>query len=318
MAKTPPSARKPVAPKPVAEQVEPEVQDELRGKLLKRLAVAGLLISLLLGTLAVFDHLAAPPQEEDDLPAFSKPIPVPPKKEVSQPVKQTTELPPPPEPAKAVEEPVAKDGTIGQRELPREGGKKIADELPPPRVEARPSLDGGKNPPVAASTVNVPLKPTAAPVEPVSPGSGAARAPAAGNPSPRPSRPSLAEGTAAPPLVPPSVPVESTVAKPSARVLETRSQTPAAAPVPGGQSAPRTPEPPRLFSGFALQAGVFSNPQLAEELHAKLTLSGVPSTLETRVQVGPFRTRQEAEAAQAKLRGLGIDTVLMAPRGGRR
>jgi len=26
------------------------------------------------------------------------------------------------------------------------------------------------------------------------------------------------------------------------------------------------PSPPRLFSGFSLQAGVFSNPQLAEEL----------------------------------------------------
>jgi DedD protein len=78
------------------------------------------------------------------------------------------------------------------------------------------------------------------------------------------------------------------------------------------------PSPPRLFSGFSLQAGVFSNPQLAEELHARLTLSGVPSTMETRVQVGPFRTRQEAEAAQAKLRGLGIETVLVPPRGARR
>lgn len=71
----------------------------------------------------------------------------------------------------------------------------------------------------------------------------------------------------------------------------------------------------RLFSGFSLQAGVFSSPQRAEELHARLTLSGVPSTLETRVQVGPFRTRQEAEAAQAKLRELGIGSVLVPPKG---
>jgi DedD protein len=69
-----------------------------------------------------------------------------------------------------------------------------------------------------------------------------------------------------------------------------------------------------LLSGFLLQAGVFNSPQRAEELHAKLTLSGVPSTLETRVQVGPFRTRQEAEAAQAKLRELGVETVLVPPR----
>jgi DedD protein len=44
-------------------------------------------------------------------------------------------------------------------------------------------------------------------------------------------------------------------------------------------------------------------------------LSGVPSTLETRVQVGPFRTRQEAEAAQAKLKQLGVETILVPPKG---
>ncbi|HLO64251.1 MAG TPA: SPOR domain-containing protein, partial [Azonexus sp.] len=71
----------------------------------------------------------------------------------------------------------------------------------------------------------------------------------------------------------------------------------------------------RLFSGFILQAGVFSSAQRAEELHAKLTLSGVPSTLETRVQVGPFRTKHEAEAAQAKLRELGVETILVPPKG---
>lgn len=74
------------------------------------------------------------------------------------------------------------------------------------------------------------------------------------------------------------------------------------------------PSAPRLFPGFLLQAGVFTSLQRAEELHARLTLSGVPSSLETRVQVGPFKTRQEAEAAQAKLRELGITTVLVPPR----
>ena len=75
------------------------------------------------------------------------------------------------------------------------------------------------------------------------------------------------------------------------------------------------PQAPRLFSGFVLQAGVFSSMQRAEELHARLALSGVPSSVETRVQVGPFRTRQEAEQAQQKLREQGIETVLVAPKG---
>lgn len=73
--------------------------------------------------------------------------------------------------------------------------------------------------------------------------------------------------------------------------------------------------PQRLFAGFLLQAGVFTSPERAEELHAKLTLSGIQSSLETRVQVGPFRTRQEAERAQAKLRELGIESVLVPLKG---
>ena len=93
-------------------------------------------------------------------------------------------------------------------------------------------------------------------------------------------------------------------AKPVARLVESRPSAPVQPPVVS-----------RLFSGFVLQAGVFSSAQRAEELHARLTLSGVPSTLETRVQVGPFRTRQEAEAAQAKLKELGVETILVPPKG---
>ena len=98
-----------------------------------------------------------------------------------------------------------------------------------------------------------------------------------------------------------AIPVEP--AKPSARLVETRP------------AAVIAPQAPRLFSGFVLQAGVFSSMQRAEELHARLALSGVPSSVETRVQVGPFRTRQEAELAQQKLREQGIETVLVAPKG---
>lgn len=310
MAKPAAPARKPAAAAPATEKDALPPPDELRGKLLKRLAVAGLLISLLLGTLAIFDHLAAPP-DEDELPTFSKPIPVPPKKEVSQPVTQTSELPPPPVAAKVPEEPVSKDGTIAPREVP----KAATETLPPPRIEAKPTLEGGKSPAPPTSTVNVSVKPASSePLPQPAPAPAVAAkpaaAPAAGT---RPLRPAVEPATSSPPLLPPGAAGESG-GKPSARVLETRQMTPAA---PTG-GAPRQPEPPRLFSGFALQAGVFSNPQLAEELHAKLTLSGVPSTLEIRVQVGPFRTRQEAEAAQAKLRGLGIETVMVAPKGARR
>lgn len=70
---------------------------------------------------------------------------------------------------------------------------------------------------------------------------------------------------------------------------------------------------PRLFSGFVVQAGVFSNVRKAEELHATLAMNGVPSTMEARVQLGPFKTLKEAEVARQKLKELGIDALLIPP-----
>lgn len=87
---------------------------------------------------------------------------------------------------------------------------------------------------------------------------------------------------------------------------------------PAVSSVKTPPAPPRLFSGYALQAGVFADPRRAEELHAKLTLEGIPSTIEARVQVGPFKSREQAEAARTKLKALGIDAVMLLPKGVKR
>jgi len=67
-----------------------------------------------------------------------------------------------------------------------------------------------------------------------------------------------------------------------------------------------------------VQAGVFADAQRAEELRAKLTLNGIPSTMEARVQVGPFKTREEAESAREKMKALGIDGILLPPKGAKR
>ena len=247
---------------------------ELRGQLVRRLAVAGVLVATLLGVLAFFDYLANPP-EESEQPVFTQPVPVAPKKEVSQPVKPAENLPEPPAPEKPAP---------------------AAEAPPPPTVEAQPS-------PVAET------KPE---------GKAAATTPAA-SPRPAPHLAKPAAGQAA--VVPEATMAPSNVLPPQPRVQ--MPAEPAAAPakpvarlVEAKPSAPvQPPVVSRLFSGFVLQAGVFSSAQRAEELHARLTLSGVPSTLETRVQVGPFRTRQEAEAAQAKLKELGVETILVPPKG---
>lgn len=72
---------------------------------------------------------------------------------------------------------------------------------------------------------------------------------------------------------------------------------------------------PRLLSGISLQAGVFADPRRAEELHARLLQEGIPATLETRVLVGPFRNREEADAARAKMLVMGIDSVQLPKTG---
>lgn len=73
----------------------------------------------------------------------------------------------------------------------------------------------------------------------------------------------------------------------------------------------------RLLSGYTLQAGVFVDPKRAEELHARLVQEGIPATIETRVLVGPFKNRKEAEAARKKLRALGVESVQL-PRNGKK
>ncbi len=249
---------------------------ELRGKLVTRLAMAGLLVAVLLGILAMFDYLATAPDESES-PVFEQPVPVAPRKEVSRPVTPADNLPEPP----------------------------VAAEPAAAEPAAAPA-----SPPAAAAAASAPAAAAAPATENATPAPSTASRRAPLTASVREAAP-VPEATRSAPMVPeraPAVLVESAPQRPAVRI-EPRSAVAAPPPAPLAQ---------RLFSGFVLQAGVFSSIQRAEELHARLTLSGVPSTLEARVQVGPFRTRQEAEAAQTKLRELGIQAILVPPRGARR
>lgn len=273
--------------KPAAAAPDPTA--EMRSKLISRLAVAGGLVASLLAVLAFFDYLATPP-DEPEATIYTRPVPVAPKKDISQPVTPATSLPEPP---------VSTETRPGGEPPP--APEVPATPVPPAVEESRPSAEtprasrkaitGKAHDGEAATPARTPLPPTrglALPT-PASPPS---------LPAPRAKLPETPSDVTSPPAI---LPPEQRM--PSARVVQVQ---PAPAVMP--------PRMQRLFSGFLLQAGVFTSAQLAEELHAKLTLSGVPSTLETRVQVGPFRTRQEAEAAQEKLRELGIGSVLIPPK----
>ena len=91
-------------------------------------------------------------------------------------------------------------------------------------------------------------------------------------------------------------------------------------PIPGepavAASQPVAPAP-RVLSGHRLQSGVLPDARRAEELQARLAEAGIPAQLETRLQVGPFRTRAEAEAAHRRMQALGIEAVVLGAKGGK-
>jgi len=82
------------------------------------------------------------------------------------------------------------------------------------------------------------------------------------------------------------------------------------APKEGTAGAARTalPVAPRIASGFAVRLPAFSDVATAEDLRGKLGALQIPSTIsvEAKVQVGPFSSREEAEAARARLKELGV------------
>lgn len=91
---------------------------------------------------------------------------------------------------------------------------------------------------------------------------------------------------------------------------------PAAKPRPEPAVATRTEEPaaPGAQTGesqYVLQLNVAGNAANAEDLRARLERQGIASSIEIRVAVGPFRTREGVDAARAKLKELGLDGGLL-------
>jgi cell division protein FtsN len=143
---------------------------------------------------------------------------------------------------------------------------------------------------------------------------------------PSPPEPPGAEEPAAeapPTLPPPTVGGDATEPAPEGRP---RSAAGAEVPDGTGATAPaRTPAQPRQPAappsaapsaleprqGFVVQLGVFTTVENAQSLQNRLREQGIPVFLETRVVVGPFRDRAEAEAAQRKLEELGVGGVIV-------
>ena len=73
----------------------------------------------------------------------------------------------------------------------------------------------------------------------------------------------------------------------------------------------QAPVPPITCYGSEVQLGVFTDLDNAKHLQTKLAQQGIPSHTETRVQIGPFKSRTEAERAKEKLKSLGMSAVVL-------
>jgi DedD protein len=119
--------------------------------------------------------------------------------------------------------------------------------------------------------------------------------------------PASAQKEAANPEKPaPSAPAAKQPATPAAAAPAAPAAAPSAA--PGTPAAAAVAPPPT--PGYVVQLGMFTNVDNAQGLLEHLKAQGVPAYLETRVVVGPFRDKAEADAAQRKLQAGGIAGVI--------
>lgn len=63
--------------------------------------------------------------------------------------------------------------------------------------------------------------------------------------------------------------------------------------------------------GYAVQLGMFNSTGNAEKLNQKLNQSGIKAHIESRVYIGPFKTKADADAAIKKAKELGVDAVVL-------
>ena len=118
---------------------------------------------------------------------------------------------------------------------------------------------------------------------------------------------------------PGSIPAPPPSALSGAASEKSSEPTPTAAStnIPSTEAAlplPKAPLNQRPVDAYALQTGLFAGPEEAETVRKKLTESGIPVRIESRVQAGPFASRAEADQARAKLKALGLDTAILVPK----
>ena len=125
-------------------------------------------------------------------------------------------------------------------------------------------------------------------------------------PGPEPAAPPGNPAPAVPPPTPPQVVNNETLAPPPRAAATTPP------PVANTVSAEKSVLVPG--KAYMIQVGVFTSPANAQALQKQLHRAGIEAHLETRVQLGPFKDRREADKALARAKQLGINAVLVSAR----
>jgi DedD protein len=135
---------------------------------------------------------------------------------------------------------------------------------------------------------------------------------------PAPAQPTTPETSRKGPVAPSTAkPGPSTTEKPATpSAVEQKAAPPPGAQKPAASAQPpasAAPAPPAPARGFIVQVGVFMSGNNAHVLQKKLAEQGIPTYTETRVLVGPFNDRAEADAVVRQLKDMGLAGVVVAP-----
>ena len=107
---------------------------------------------------------------------------------------------------------------------------------------------------------------------------------------------------------PPQVVNNETLAPPARATSVTQSPAPVTQPAPAEKTAAAAGR------AYMIQVGVFTSPANAQALQKQLKRAGIDAHLETRVQLGPFKDKRDADRALARAKKLGINAVLVSSR----
>ena len=279
------------------EAKQEESSEQLKKRAIKRVVAASVLALLAAVGLTVITH---------QKPTAPAPVAVPATQPQLQP--EQTVLPAEP-PASAVH--------TMQPMAPEPQPVSVVAATPPERA-APPAIA----PPPPPLVVNVPQAPSEPPHKTAKPAAVKPFKEAESPAKPAPAiAPPVVEKSAKPRAIQELVPIRETAAKANeaaAKASETKASevkkpvemqkiVEPAKPVASPSSAP-TSQPGK---GYAVQLGVFSNPTNAIQMQEKLSQHGIQSYTETKLHVGPFQNKAEAEQALAKVRSLGIGAVVV-------